>query len=433
MIALGFCTIPVLAAEAELSLDYFRGHGERTQEPAHQAETNNVNSTANAAVPTPEPTPEPTSDPTSGPTSEPTPAPTINPPISPLKQRSDLNGVIIGLRYPIGRFRPALEYGAGDEEGDGWDEDFKLLELKAGYALTEGAKGRIEPYLGYLDLKAGGFDIASPILGLDFRYRFAPRVSLDGGVGYSFNPDLKKDGTSYSDESLGLVKVKLIYHLNDRWDLGLGYRVYRFDGDTSVGAYTGVDAEYELATVGFAVKLGVKPQPEPEPTPEAILPAPEPKPAPKPEPKPEPEPEPAPLPVVPIEEIYRNLQPIFFDFDKSNIRNDQRMVLDQNILILKDHPDLYILLAGHADYHGSIDYNVALSRRRAKAVADYLITNGIDSKTIAIYAYGETYPYEKYNTNPNWESDRWVDILVSDIQPSWEMGIEKRGDSAQLK
>lgn len=446
MIVLGLCAIPILAAEVELSLDYFWGDGDRTEEPAQQPEVDNVNAKASdtpismlvtTPKPTEKPTPEPTPIPTPEPTQGPSPTSTIIPPIPPLTQRSDLSGVIIGLRYPIGRFRPAFEYGAGDEKGDGWKEDFKLWELKAGYALSEGTKGRLEPYLSYLNLEAAGFDIAGPMLGLDFRYRFAPRISLDGGVGYSFGPDLKKDGNSYNDESLSLTKVKLIYHLNKRWDLGLGYRVYRFDGDTSEGAYTGVDAKYELATLGFTVKLGAKPQLEPTPVPEPEpkpTPTPEVKPpAPEPEPKPEPTPEPEPLPVVPIEDVYRSLQPIFFDFDKSNLRDDQRLILDQNILILKDHPDLYILVGGHADYHGSIDYNIALSRRRARTVADYLVKNGIDPKMITIYAYGETYPYDKYDTNSNWESDRWVDILVSDLPPSWEMGIEKRGVPAELK
>ncbi len=444
MILLVFCVIPILASEVELSIDYFWGNGHITEDRAQPEEKGEANAKSLITpVPIPEPTskptPEPTPIPTSEPTSEPTPTPTINPPIPPLKQRSDLNGVILGLRYPIGRFRPALEYGAGDEKGDGWKEDFELLELKAGYALREGTKGRIEPYLSYLNLEAGGFDIGGPMLGLDFRYRFAPRMSFDGGAGFSFDPNLKKGGNSYNDESLNLAKIKLIYHLNERWDLGLGYRVYHFDGSTSKGAYTGVDAKYELATLGFTVKLGAKsqpeptpapkPEPEPTPTPEVKPPVPEP----EPKPEPTPEPEPAPLPVVPVEKIYRILQPIFFDFDKSNLRDDQQPILDQNILILKDHPDLYILVGGHADYHGNISYNVALSRRRAKTVADYMIKNGIDPKRITLYAYGETYPYNNYGSNQNWESDRWVDILVSHLPPSWEMGIEKRGVSAELK
>ncbi|NLW46555.1 MAG: OmpA family protein, partial [Firmicutes bacterium] len=88
---------------------------------------------------------------------------------------------------------------------------------------------------------------------------------------------------------------------------------------------------------------------------------------------------------------------------------------------------------GHADYRGSIDYNVALSKRRAKSVANFLIQNGIESERITMYAYGESYPYDKDEINVEWESDRWVDILVFDYSPTWEMGIEKRGVLIELE
>ncbi len=446
-VLLGIFAIPTMA-ELELSVDFFWGNGESRSDPADQEDPEpELEPVAQnkVIVPTPEPTPEPTYDPepTPEPTydpeptddPEPTPEPTPNPnPIPLLKQRSDLNGLILGLRYPFGRFRPSLELGTGKEKEDSWKEDFRLLDLKAGYAVIEGEKGRIEPYLGYLNLEAGGFDISGPMLGIDFRYHLTPKFSLDGGAGYSFDPSLKKDGSSYHNDSLKLARIKFLYHLNERWDLGLGYRVYRFDGDTSKGIYSGIDAEYELATLGFTVKLGAKPKPEP-PAPEPKRPEPEPTPEPKPEPKPEAEPEASatPLPVVPVPEEYRSLKPIFFDFDKSNLRNDQIPNLDQNIAILKDHPDLYILVAGHADYRGSIDYNVALSNRRAKTVTDYLVKNGINPERITLYAYGETYPYNNYDSNPNWESDRWVDILVSELPPSREMGIDQRGVSIDLK
>ncbi|MGE5607030.1 MAG: OmpA family protein [Bacteroidota bacterium] len=466
MVLLGIFAMPTLA-ELELSVDYFWGDGESNEptEPEDQEqaafESESYDSSLNTnsrhrhwphkpkhkptCTPIPTPTPEPTSDPgptdDPGPTSEPTPIPS---PIPPLKQRSDLKGIILGLRYPIGRFRPAFELGTGDEKGDGWKEDFELLEMKAGYALVEGTKGRLEPYLSYLNLEAGGYDISGPMLGLDFRYQLAPRISLDGGAGFSFDPNLKKDGIHYHDESVSMARLKFIYHLNERWDLGLGYRVYRFDGNTAGGSSPGVDGKYALTTLGFTLKLGVKPKPEPapkepQPEPEPPAPQPEPKPESKPEPQPEPMPESEPElqeephPEEPAPEEYRLLKPIFFDFDKSNLRDDQRPSLDWNLAIIKDHPDLYILIAGHADYRGSVDYNVALSKRRAQTVADYLVTNGIAPQRITIYAYGETYPYDKYDTNPDWESDRWVDILVSDLPPSWELGIEKRGVPAELK
>ena len=438
VVLLGIFTPPTLA-ELELSIDYFWGDGDTTDKPGEPEHRLGINAVISTPMPEPTPTPIDDPEPTNNPESRPSPNPNTPP-----KQRSDLKGIIFGLRYPIGRFRPAIELGSGSEKGDSWREDLELLEMKVGYALNEGAQGRIEPYLSYLTLETAEIDASGPILGLDFRYPLTSRISLDGGAGFSFNPRLKNGSSSYRDESLTLVKLKLIYHLNVRWDLGLGYRAYHLNGDTSDSPVSKIDTEYELVTLGFAVKLGARPQTGP-PTPGPDIP-PEPKtPPPQPEPElgpelqtepiPEPEPEPPaePLPIIPFVKENRLLKPIFFDFDKSTFRDDQLPRLDWNIAILKDHPDLYILVAGHADHHGSIDYNIALSRRRAQAVADYLTANGIDLKRITIYAYGETYPYDKYDTNPDWESDRWVDILVSHLPPSWELGIEKRGVPAELQ
>lgn len=436
MILLTICSVTVVAAEPELSVDYFFGEGDLTCDPTEKEESESPYLTSKMIVIPEDPDdpddPEDPDDPNDPDDPEPNPN-------KPLKLRPDLKGVILGLRYPIGRFRPALELGSGKEKESGWKEDFKFMELKAGYALSEGEKGRIEPYLSYLNLEAGGFDAEGIMLGVDFRYRLASRFSLDGGIGFSVDPNLEKEKNSYHDETLNLGRVKLVYHLNDRWDLGLGYRIYRFDGEASEGPFRKVDAEYAFTTLGFTVKFGAKPKLEPapimetqpEPIPEPA--SPQPGPAAEPEPEPIPETEPEMVPLIPVPEVYRLLQPIFFDFDIHELREDQRSVLDENIIILKDYPGLYILVGGHADHHGSVDYNVALSERRAKTVKDYMVQKGIDSQRITIYSYGESYPYDKYDVNSNWESDRWVDILVFELPPSWEMGIDNRGTIFELK
>jgi outer membrane protein OmpA-like peptidoglycan-associated protein len=431
MIILMISAINAPAAEPELSLDYFWGEGDLKSDPEEQNESKPKGFLSKVAIPDDSDDDEEGEehDDTDGREDDDTKTTT------PTKKRSDINGLILGLRYPIGRFRPGFEIGFGDEEGDGWKGDFKFTDLKAGYGLFEGEKGWLEPYLSYLNLEAGGYNIENAVVGVDFRYHLASRWSLDGGVGVSFDSKLKKNGDSFNNEAFNLVRIKFLYHLNNRWDLGLGYRCFRFDGEASKDDQSDIKAKYAFTTLGFIVKLGTKPkeelplviepQLEPEPIPESEVP--------EQEPKFEPEPEIAPIPLVPVLEISRLLKPIFFDFDKSNIRDDQVTNLNENIAILKDHPDLYILVGGHADYHGSIDYNVALSKRRAQSVADYLVQNGIESERITIYAYGESYPYDKYEVNPDWESDRWVDILVFDLPPTWEMGIENRGVMIELK
>lgn len=107
-------------------------------------------------------------------------------------------------------------------------------------------------------------------------------------------------------------------------------------------------------------------------------------PAPEPVPRPEPRPEPMPQP----KEIM--LEDINFEFDKATLTSTATMILERNIEILKENPQARIQIEGHACAHGTEDYNMALSERRAQASKEYLINNGISSDRISTISYGET-------------------------------------------
>ncbi|MFN7014241.1 MAG: OmpA family protein, partial [Bacteroidia bacterium] len=85
-----------------------------------------------------------------------------------------------------------------------------------------------------------------------------------------------------------------------------------------------------------------------------------------------------------------DLKPIYYDFNKSNIRSDAAEILKQNIAILKANPDVVIKLSAHTDSRGSAAYNINLSQRRAQAAVDFLVENGIPRKQIvAVISLGE--------------------------------------------
>ncbi len=88
------------------------------------------------------------------------------------------------------------------------------------------------------------------------------------------------------------------------------------------------------------------------------------------------------------------IENIYFDFDKSNIRPDAAKELDKLIkLMTEDYPELVIEIGSHTDRRGSNAYNEKLAERRAKATYDYLVANGIAPERIAAYqGYGETQP-----------------------------------------
>lgn len=91
-----------------------------------------------------------------------------------------------------------------------------------------------------------------------------------------------------------------------------------------------------------------------------------------------------------------DLKGVNFDFDKSTLRPDAVAILNEAVEILKRYPDLRVEVAGHTDLCGTDAYNQSLSERRAKAVYDYLTSNGVDAGRLAgPIGYGESRPLEQ--------------------------------------
>jgi len=84
------------------------------------------------------------------------------------------------------------------------------------------------------------------------------------------------------------------------------------------------------------------------------------------------------------------LENIYYDFDKHNIRPDAAAILDELVRTLRDNPTLRIELSSHTDSRGSDAYNMALSQRRAQAAVDYLVSRGIARERMVAKGYGET-------------------------------------------
>ena len=84
------------------------------------------------------------------------------------------------------------------------------------------------------------------------------------------------------------------------------------------------------------------------------------------------------------------LKNILYDFDKSDIRPDAAIILDNVVAILKQNPSLRIELSSHTDSRGNDGYNLKLSQRRADAAVSYLAANGISRNRLIAKGYGET-------------------------------------------
>lgn len=86
------------------------------------------------------------------------------------------------------------------------------------------------------------------------------------------------------------------------------------------------------------------------------------------------------------------LQPIFFEFNKSNITAQGAEELDKLVEVMNEHPDMVIFVKSHTDSRGSDRYNMNLSDRRAKATVQYVISKGIAKDRISGQGFGESEP-----------------------------------------
>ena len=134
----------------------------------------------------------------------------------------------------------------------------------------------------------------------------------------------------------------------------------------------------------------------------------EPKPTPKPAAQPAPEPAPAAEPVQ--ERIV--LRGVNFDFDKSEIRPDASVILDEAASILSGKPDVQIRVEGHTDATGPEAYNQGLSERRADSVRKFLVEKGIGEARLTSVGFGESNPIATNDTREGRALNRRVELQV---------------------
>ncbi|WP_173835535.1 OmpA family protein [Myroides sp. N17-2] len=114
------------------------------------------------------------------------------------------------------------------------------------------------------------------------------------------------------------------------------------------------------------------------------------------------------------------LNPIYFDFDKSNIRRDASIELMKVVEVLKEYPTMKIDVRSHTDSRGNDDYNLKLSDRRAKSTVAWIISQGIDASRVTGQGYGETQLQNKCSngvpcTVEEHQLNRRSEFIVTDL------------------
>lgn len=164
---------------------------------------------------------------------------------------------------------------------------------------------------------------------------------------------------------------------------------------------------------GCAKKAPIAPPPAPAP----VV-----KPTPPPPPVPEEKPE---IKVVEVKELpveatarglefefSANINDIFFDFDKSRITDESKEMLERNAEWLKENPNVKVMIEGHCDERGTIEYNLALGERRALSTRNYLAALGIDPSRVFTISYGEERPFELGHDEDAWAKNRRAHFTI---------------------
>ena len=100
------------------------------------------------------------------------------------------------------------------------------------------------------------------------------------------------------------------------------------------------------------------------------------------------------------------IEDVFFAFDRYDLDDRALATLVRNARILQEHPEVTILIEGHCDERGTIEYNLALGERRAKAVRDHLVRLGIAGHRLRVTSYGESRPFALGSNEAAWAQNR---------------------------
>ena len=104
---------------------------------------------------------------------------------------------------------------------------------------------------------------------------------------------------------------------------------------------------------------------------------------------------------------------VFFAFDSSTLSSEAQAALDTQVAWLKKHDDVNVIVQGHCDDRGTREYNLALGERRANAVKQYLVSQGIEESRISTISYGKERPAVLGNNEAAWAQNRRAITVVS--------------------
>ena len=103
---------------------------------------------------------------------------------------------------------------------------------------------------------------------------------------------------------------------------------------------------------------------------------------------------------------------VYFDYDKDEIRDDQKATLDAKVGVLNANAAVRLRIAGHTDDRGSDEYNLALGQRRAASVQRYLVSRGINAARFETVSFGKERPAAQGENEDAWSKNRRAEFDI---------------------
>jgi peptidoglycan-associated lipoprotein len=113
-----------------------------------------------------------------------------------------------------------------------------------------------------------------------------------------------------------------------------------------------------------------------------------------------------------VPKVELTLRSVHFNFDKYDLRSDAREILADHARVLQQNPEVKLIIEGHCDERGTIEYNLALGDRRANAVRNYLINYGISPDRLATISYGKERPVDRQSNEEAWAKNRRAEFVI---------------------
>ncbi len=108
-----------------------------------------------------------------------------------------------------------------------------------------------------------------------------------------------------------------------------------------------------------------------------------------------------------------NLGDVYFDYDKSVVRDDAKAPLQKNADWLKRWASVKFTVFGHCDSRGTVEYNLALGEKRAVAVRDYLVSLGVPADRVMTVSKGKEAPFCTEQNESCWQQNRRGHFVIT--------------------